>query len=323
MIHTPVPAEALLVLGATARSVVEELIAERQAAARLLEAGLEPSRSLLLTGPPGVGKTLTAHHVAARLDLPLLTVDLASVMSSYLGQTGRNLHTALQAAQAQECVVFLDEFDALAKRRDDDSDVGELKRLVTVLLQQLDQWPTSGLLIAATNHPELLDRAVHRRFDLTAHLEPPTLSERTTLVRQLPVLSRIHLSEEAVHLLALATEGQSHAEIEAWVTRLVRRAVLTNLDGQALHKTLVEHSAALLREQATGNVEVRRMLASVASTELGMSRRKIADWLGVSHPTISKDITTYQNRRTQQDLTRSIPSDTSVTAGATMSTGVA
>ncbi len=152
------------------------VVKEYKHRALLLKENLTPSRSILLEGPPGVGKTLSAHWLAAKLKLPLLTLDLSTVMSSYLGKTGNNIRSVLKHAQQRPCVLLLDEFDAIAKRRDDDSDVGELKRLVTVLLQAIDDWPDTSLLVAATNHGKLLDPAVWRRFDLVINFGQPTES---------------------------------------------------------------------------------------------------------------------------------------------------
>src|SRR5690606_32775240 len=104
---------------------------------------------------------------------PLLILDLASVMSSYLGRTGTNLRHVLDYAKSLDCVLLLDELDAIAKRRDDRGEIGELKRLVTVLLQQIDDWPPKSLLIAATNHADLLDPALWRRFDVTLEFPIP------------------------------------------------------------------------------------------------------------------------------------------------------
>ena len=144
---------------------ISRLINERQSIKSLLEAGLESTTTTLFTVPPGVSKTLADRWIARELGRPLLILDLSAVMSSYLGRTGSNLRHVLDYAKSLDCVLLLDELDAIAKRRDDSSEIGKLKRLVTVLLQQLDDWPSAGLLIAATIHADLLDHAVWCRFE--------------------------------------------------------------------------------------------------------------------------------------------------------------
>lgn len=147
------------------REALKSVVNEHQASESLRRSGLAPTKTLLMCGPPGVGKTLAAAWMARELRKPLLVLDLASVMSRYLGATGANLSRAFTRARQVDGILFLDELDALAKRRDDSADIGELKRVVTVLLQLLDEWPSSHLLMAATNHPQLLDTAVWRRFE--------------------------------------------------------------------------------------------------------------------------------------------------------------
>jgi SpoVK/Ycf46/Vps4 family AAA+-type ATPase len=150
-----------------------QLIQERKQVAKLASLGLDPTRSAIFVGQPGVGKTLTSRWLAAQLNLPLYVLDLTAVMSSLLGRSGSNIRAALDFAKSSPCILLLDEIDSIAKRRSDDSDIGELKRLVTVILQELDEWPSEGLLLAATNHPELIDPALWRRFDLKVEFELP------------------------------------------------------------------------------------------------------------------------------------------------------
>lgn len=158
-------------------AALQALRDERLNAERLELAGLDPTRTALFVGPPGVGKTLAARQLADELGLPLLVLDLAAVMSSLLGKTGGNLRQVVDYAKSRPCVLLLDELDAVAKRRDDVSEIGELKRLVTVLLQAIDDWPAAGLLLAATNHPDLLDPAVWRRFERVVAFPLPTGEE--------------------------------------------------------------------------------------------------------------------------------------------------
>ena len=140
-------------LSGEVEEVLTQLIAERRQSDRLRAMGLTPTRSAIFVGPPGVGKTLTARWLAAQLKVPLYVLDLTAVMSSLLGKSGANLRAAIDFAKREPCVLLLDEIDAIAKRRSDDTDVGELKRLVTVILQEVDEWPASSVLLAATNHP--------------------------------------------------------------------------------------------------------------------------------------------------------------------------
>src|SRR5579859_4696802 len=148
----PVQLDAVPVWQGTVQVQLTQIIEERRREADLLAAGLHPTKSALFTGAPGVGKTLAARWIARELDRPLVVLDLAAVMSSFLGRTGNNVRNIIDYAKSTPCVFLIDEFDAIAKRRDDQIEVGELKRLVTVLLQSIDEWPPSGLLIAATNH---------------------------------------------------------------------------------------------------------------------------------------------------------------------------
>lgn len=271
------------VLNPSSEAALVTLVEERRHAERLALAGLEPPKSMLLQGPPGVGKTLTARFLARELGLPLMTVELAGLMSSLLGQTGQNLRHLLDYARSFPCVLLLDEFDAVAKRRDDQSDIGELKRLVNVLLLELERWPETGLLLAATNHPQLLDPAIGRRFDVTLTLDLPGQAERVTIIERALRRYRLHVGGDVVAASALALGGASGADVEREVAAAARRVTLSGADPSTV---LAEIALAALR--AGEDTDSRAAFCAMATTRLGLSQRAVGELLGVSHPTVGK-----------------------------------
>ncbi|WP_170946113.1 ATP-binding protein [Rhodococcus sp. 14-2483-1-2] len=256
-----------------------EIVAERVRCDELARAGVSASRTVLFSGPPGVGKTLASRWIAQQLGLPLVTLDLASVVSSYLGSSGRNIKSVLEFAKSGPCVLFLDEFDAVAKRRDDDTDIGELKRVVNVMLVELDRWSETSLLIAATNHPQLLDEAIDRRFDRVLNFRLPGDSERKMLLSN---ANRGDVPSELVDLAAAMWEGRSHSVIMRFWELCRRKAILHDL---ALEQVVVNQ----LTEQFSTS-ESRNQLWRYAHERMAMSNRSIATLAGVSHPTIAAGI---------------------------------
>jgi len=276
---------------------IGRLIQARLQAAELLSAGVEPPRTVLLTGPPGVGKTMTAQSLASQLALPLVTVELSALMSSLLGRTGHNLRRVLDHARSEPCLLFLDEFDALAKRRDDVTDIGELKRLVNLLLLEIDNWPISSLLVAATNHPQLLDPAVERRFDVVVELRLPAFEERRAILRR--AASRLREddapTDTVLDACALAFEGESGSSLERIVSEAARVAVL---EGASFSQGLALIAISRLDDGEPPESKRRRAaFAALASEQLGMTQRDIADLLQVSHPTVGKMIKDWQAGR--------------------------
>ena len=135
--------------------------------------GLFNQNTLLLYGLPGVGKTTIAKYIAMKTGMPLVTARLDAVISSLLGNTSKNIRKIFEYADSKPCILFLDEFDAIAKARDDQHEMGELKRVINSLLQNIDAFAQNNILIAATNHPELLDKAIWRRFNTVIEVGQP------------------------------------------------------------------------------------------------------------------------------------------------------
>lgn len=265
------------ILAPRVETLLTQIIEERRNPAALAQAGLDPTRAALFLGPPGVGKTMAARWLARELKRPLLILDLAAVMSSLLGRTGSNLRHVLEYAKSIDCVLLLDELDAIAKRRDDRGEIGELKRLVTVLIQQLDDWPTSGVLVAATNHPDLLDPAIWRRFEL--HIDFP-LPDQELIARFIdatltPYFASVHKWRD---LLALGLEGRSFSDIERALISARRSAALG-------HMSLDDQLASLLTDSSIE--KSRRISVATTMVERGLlSQRKAHELTGVARDTI-------------------------------------
>jgi hypothetical protein len=258
------------------------IVAEHQSPEALLEVGLTPTKTLLLSGPPGVGKTLAATWLAQKLGHPLLVLDLGTVMSRFLGATGANLKRAIGFALRNDGILLLDELDALAKRRDDSTDVGELKRLVTVLLQELDDWPTGRLLIGATNHPQLLDNAVWRRFEARIDFPRPGAAELRTLMGTLTP-SGVAIPEIWRAALPAILANTSHSEFVRTFAQLRKFAVLNPLASpiEALIRLTRDRMELISRNDA-------KAIALSLAKEATLSLRQISEFTHVSRDTMRR-----------------------------------
>lgn len=262
-------------------AAVRQVAREREQSERLTQAGVDPTRSVLFTGPPGVGKTLAAKWIARELGQALAILDLSAVMSSFLGRTGSNVRAVLDFARDHNCILLLDELDAVAKRRDDTSEIGELKRLVTVLLQEIDEWPPSCLLLAATNHAKLLDPAVWRRFEVVVEFPLPEPEVVAAVLRD-------HLDLDSISpwpaVLSRALAGSSFSDAFR-AASLARRVAA--LDGCSVETALERVLHDLVKSL---NGTRRRQLAVSLAVDGVVSQRRVSAITGVSRDTIRKHL---------------------------------
>lgn len=205
---------------------LNSFILSYQNADKLNALGIGVSNTLLLYGPPGCGKTQCAYLIAKKLNLPLVVARLDSLISSYLGTTAKNIRALFEFAQKMPCVLFLDEFDAIAKARDDSNELGELKRVVNSLLQNVDAMSNDSLLVAATNHDALLDSAVWRRFEYKMKIEMPDYDAIIQMI-DLFTHNASNLSDKEKGELATAFVGLSGASIEEILVKAIRNAVIS------------------------------------------------------------------------------------------------
>lgn len=275
---TPQPNEDAPLLRHTVIKQIHRIILEQRRSEQLAEAGLKASRTALFVGPPGVGKTMTAQWIAQELRRPFYILNLASIMSSKLGQSGANVADAMARARSHKAVLLLDEFDAVAKRRDDDDDIGEAKRIVTVLLQEIDRWPDDALLLAATNHGELLDRAVWRRFD--AVVEFPLASFEEASATAEATFGR-GTEDVFIRLTGKIFQGRAFSEIVKFCNDVKKRLVIDQT-------TFAASFEELLSEMPNTSAPADRREIARLMLDVGFSQRQTSRVSGVARETLRK-----------------------------------
>ena len=262
-------------------SSLNAVIKERQQVEKLYKNDISPSKSALFIGPPGVGKTLAAKWIANQLELPLFILDLSTVMSSFLGKTGSNIRQVIDFAKKKQCILFLDELDAIAKKRDDAIEIGELKRLVTVLIQEIDGWPESSLLLSATNHPDLLDPAIWRRFDNIIEFPKPSDIQIKMLIHaRLGDIIHDSILED---ILTITLSDASFSDIDRDLNRILRDSIIND-------SSLSDSIFAYIEQKSfKDTMSIKKEIATKLHSK-GYSQRKISNILNISRPTIQKAI---------------------------------
>jgi len=270
-------------------NALSALVSERNKISKIVDAGIDPTRSVLLTGPPGVGKSLATRWLARETQKPLLILDLSSVMSSYLGRTGKNLKRIFEYAQKIDCILFLDELDSIAKRRDDVGEIGELKRLVTVLLQLLDDWPAMRLVVAATNHSQLLDPAIWRRFDQRIDFPMPTTK---TLEKFFDIRLPNSMPDREVwiDILKSAKKGLSFSDVQNDLNVALRNSIV--------HDCEIGRSLLARLRFGTSSKKQLIQIAVMLVTHGIASHREVKEYTGIARATVQSHMLDFVNEAT-------------------------
>lgn len=239
-----------LVVDKDIRDAIDQVLKEQGKRSELRAHGLQPSRRLLLVGPPGTGKTMSAAVLATELSIPLLAVRLDGLLTKFMGETAAKLRLVFDSMAKTRGVYLFDEVDALAGTREATNDVGEIRRVLNSFLQFLEQDASDSVVVATSNLPNMLDRALFRRFDLTIEYREPTVAIAKKVLRNR--LAPFDLSEISKHEwteVGRATTGLNHAEITAAAEHAAKRAVLggsVSIGKNDLLNSLTErHSAGI------------------------------------------------------------------------------
>jgi SpoVK/Ycf46/Vps4 family AAA+-type ATPase len=233
-----------LVLQPDVRERLDRVLLEQRQNDKLRSQGFRPLRRLLLVGPPGTGKTMTASALAGDLHLPLLVIRLDGLITKFMGETAAKLRLIFDALSETRGVYLFDEVDALGGERAKSNDVGEIRRVLNSFLQFLEQDESDSLLVAATNHPQLLDRAMFRRFDAVIDYPLPTPDVAQIVIKNR--LAKVRFGRIAWAKATEAAEGLSHAEITLAAEQAAKDVILARRESV----TTADLVAALRERQA-------------------------------------------------------------------------
>ncbi|WP_186307836.1 AAA family ATPase [Paraburkholderia sp. BCC1884] len=271
---------------------LDAFVLEWRRADELARVGIAPANSCLLYGEPGTGKTQLALWLSGQLGLPVILARLDGLMSSFLGTTSRNIGNLFAFANRHRAVLLLDEFDAIAKLRDDPNEIGEIKRVVNTLLQNIDERKGCGITIGITNHPQLLDPAIWRRFEMQIAISVPEADARQIIVKR--NLEPLVFGDAEVRFISWVMDGASGAEIEDFVRSLKKSLIL--IEGvQSIVKRLRGLAfihAARIKPLALDALKLSdRSLARALNSDYNFSITELAQLFRVNRTTISRWIT--------------------------------
>lgn len=270
-----------------ARVQYQAFIADVTKFEQLAAEGLASRLALMLSGPPGTGKTLLAGHIAAQLGRKLYVARLDSLISSLLGDTAKNIRSIFDFIAGKNVVLFLDELDAVAKMRDDRNELGELKRVVNTVIQGIDSLDDGAIVIAATNHPQMLDSAIWRRFPYKIAFGVPDASLRTALWEHFIGRAKGDV-EEAAKILSTLSEDLNGSDIEQLALAARRSAIHRNdaLDLAALAVDVIKARAQHDDVPVTQG-DGKRFLAELLVQNHGIAKADVARFLGVSRQAVA------------------------------------
>jgi AAA+ superfamily predicted ATPase len=243
--ETPTVALTALIVPRSLCTRIERIVHEHRQQAKLKSHGLSHRRKILLMGPPGTGKTMTARVLAHELRLPLYTIQVDKLVTKFMGETSAKLRQIFDLIQEKVGVYLFDEFDAIGGERTLETDVGEMRRVLNSFLQFIEQDTSDSLIVAASNSPKLLDRALYRRFDDVLYYDRPAADDRERLLHN--VLGSFSPLDLKLSSIIRASSGLSHAEIDQACRDAIKHAILTDrqiITAQLLLQMVKERRAA-------------------------------------------------------------------------------